>query len=98
MTEREIKLNKQYRAQIMRIMAAYYPASATAKQIRYSLLEYGLTNPGDISKHLYYLRDKGYIRYSDGSIRDIDDSEPIFISSSGIDLVEGTITDDGLYM
>lgn len=98
MTEREIKLNKQYRAQIMRIVAMFYPTPTTVKNIKLGLLEYGMTNQTEISKYLYYLSDKGYIKYSGSTAKGIEDNELIHITADGIDLVEGTTTDDGLYM
>ena len=95
---REILQNKQFRGQIMRIGAMFYPTPVTVRQIKISLQEYGIGTAADIIKHLVYLEGKSYISCESGTIGDNKDDDRIMITSKGIDLVEGTINDDGLYL
>ncbi len=92
-SEKEIILNKQHRGQIMRVASMFYPTPVSIRQIKISLAEYGITVTADTDKHLYYLADKGYIRQDDK-----DEGGLVYITSKGIDLVEGTIEDEGLYL
>lgn len=91
--ETKVRLNKQYRGQIMRTVARFYPTPITVKQIKLSLEEYGIRYKADIYKHLFYLEDKGYIKIKEET-KDRDGL--ITITSLGIDLIEGTIEDNGI--
>ena len=90
MTEREIKLNKEYRGRIMRLVAMFYPTPTSLKQLQIGLLEYGMSSQADIDKHLHYLEDRAYITRKEADMYNI--------TADGIDLIEGTKSDDGLLL
>ncbi len=94
----EAMQNKITRGHIMRIHVLLYPTRIRVSQIRQVLQRHGDTTCEDLAKHLYYLEDKGYIKSVEPALTsDIDDTM-FEITANGIDLAEGTINDDGLYM
>lgn len=93
---KNVMLNKQYRGQVLRVLALFYPTKVSYRQIKLSLLEYGITSAADIKKHIEYLKDKEYLRVERAS--EITDEDMILMTAKGVDLVEGTIFDDGLYL
>ena len=104
MDQREILKNRQYRGQIMRIVAMFYPDPVTVKQLKLGLQEYGLTYGADLDKHLHYLADDSdkesppYIRRTDGFLRELDDNDKIYITRAGIKLVEGSVQDEDILL
>lgn len=98
MDQKDVLRNKQYRGQIMRVVAMFYPSPTVIKQVKLALQEYGMNYLAEIDKHLFYLEDKGYIRRAEGFIRNFADDDKIYITAKGIDLIEGTIDDDGLLL
>lgn len=104
MDQREILKNRQFRGQIMRIVAMFYPAPVTIKQLKLALQEYGLTYTSEIDKHIHYLADDSdkesppYIRRADGFVKEITDDDKIFITRAGIKLVEGSVLDEDILL
>lgn|GEM_PF-1158795 len=102
MEQAEILKNRQFRGQIMRIVAMFYPDPVTVKQLKLSLREYGLAYSADLDKHIYYLADDSdtssppYIRRADGFIRELADDDKIYITKAGVKLMEGDVTDPGV--
>lgn len=88
----------------MRIVAMFYPAPVTVKQLKLALQEYGLAYTADLDKHIHYLADDSdkesppYIRRADGFIKELDDDDKIFITRAGIKLVEGSVQDDDILL
>lgn len=104
MDQKEILKNRQYRGQIMRIVAMFYPAPVTVKQLKLALQEYGLLYTADIDKHIHYLADDSdkknppYIRREDGFISELADDDKIYITKAGIKLIEGSIQDNDVLL
>jgi hypothetical protein len=98
MINKETMLNKKYRGEIMRILALFYPTPITVKQVKLSLLEYGINNGADTSKHLQYLLDKGYLNVDKEFVEDFKEEHMVRMSPKGIDLIEGTIVDEAIYL
>lgn len=104
MDQKEVLKNRQYRGQIMRIVAMFYPDPVTVKQLKLGLQEYGLAYTSEIDKHIHFLSDDSdkesppYIRRADGFIRELTDNDKIYITKAGIRLVEGSIQDDDVLL
>lgn len=98
MLPKETLLNRQYRGEVMRVLALFYPTPITTKQIKDSLLQYGINNAADTSRHLQYLLDKNYILVDKEFTQDFKDEHLVRMSPRGIDLIEGTISDDAIYL
>lgn len=98
MITKETMLNKKYRGEIIRILAIFYPTPITVKQVKNALLEYGISNGADTSKHLQYLLDKDYINVDKDFAEDFKQDNSVRLSPNGVDLVEGTIKDDAIYL
>ncbi|KYG90036.1 hypothetical protein A0U40_18705, partial [[Bacillus] sp. KCTC 13219] len=96
--------NRQYRGQIMRVVAMFYPAPVTVKQLKLALQEYGMTYGADIDKHIHYLADDAdkknppFIRIEDGFLKEVTDDDKVYITKAGIQLIEGDITDKGILL
>lgn len=98
MITKETMMNKKYRGEVMRVLALFYPTPITVKQIKLSLLEYGITNGADVSKHLQYLLDKNYIMVDKEFAEDFREEHLLRMSPAGVDLIEGSIDDDAIYL
>lgn len=104
MNQAEILKNRQYRGQIMRVVAMFYPAPVTVKQLKLALQEYGMTYGADIDKHIHYLADDTdkksppYIRVEDGFLRDVTEDDKVYITKTGIKLIEGSIVDSDVLL
>lgn len=104
MIQKDVLKNRQYRGQVMRIVAMFYPAPVTVKQLKLALQEYGLTYTADIDKHIHYLADDSdkrhppYVRREDGFIKELLDDDKIYITKTGIKLIEGSIQDDDVLL
>lgn len=98
MITKETMMNKKYRGEVMRVLALFYPTPITVKQIKLSLLEYGITNGADVAKHLQYLLDKNYIMVDKEFSEDFKEEHLLRMSPAGVDLIEGSIDDDAIYL
>lgn len=99
MTEVEISRNKAIRGYIMRSLVKGYQNTLLVRQITNSLIADGMIVSPDISKHLDYLRDGGYITFTDKSVNAYNayrKDAVIKLTKEGVDLVEGTIDDPGV--
>ena len=93
MTEVEISRNKAIRGYIMRSLVKGYQNTLLVRQITNSLIADGMIVSPDISKHLDYLRDGGYITFTDKSVNAYNayrKDAVIKLTKEGVDLVEGT--------
>lgn len=99
MTEVEISRNKAIRGYIMRSLVKGYQNTLLVRQITNSLIADGMIVSPDISKHLDYLRDGGYITFTDKSVNAYNayrKDAVIKLTKEGGDLVEGTTDDPGV--
>ncbi|BFH15191.1 MULTISPECIES: hypothetical protein [Paenibacillus] len=97
--EFQVQQNKAIRGYIMRSLARGNQNTLLCKQLSNALINDGLIVSPDISKHLDYLKEKGYIQFvgkhinsynvyrNDGAIR---------LTAKGVDLLENTIDDPGV--
>ena len=95
----EVEHNKTIRGYIIRSLVKGHQNALLIKQITNSLIADGMIISPDIGKHLEYLREAGYIAFTDKSVtaytayrRDA----VIKLTKLGVDLVEGTISDAGV--
>lgn len=98
-TEQEIKQNKAIRGYIVRALAKGTQNSLLVRQITNALLADNLITVPDISKHLSYLKDGGYIEFTDrraNSYNAYRRDAVIKLTKVGVDLVEGTREDPGV--
>lgn len=98
-TEIEVRQNKAIRGYVIRALVKGHQNALLIKQITNALVADGIIYTPDISKHLDYLHEAGYITYTDKSVtaytaykRDA----VIKLTKLGVDLVEGTIDDPGV--
>ena len=99
MTEVEISRNKAIRGYIMRSLVKGYQNTLLVRQITNSLIADGMIVSPDISKHLDYPRDGGYITFTDKSVNAYNayrKDAVIKLTKEGVDLVEGTTDDPGV--
>ena len=98
MDEVRIIKNKQLRGQIMRTMSLFYPDRVMVTNLKSSLMVRGLNDVSETYNHLHYLKDKGYIRVSEGLSKELKDDDLVEMTSRGVDLIEGTIDDPGVML
>lgn len=95
----EINQNKAIRGYILRCLVKGYNYSALVKQVTNAMQASRLILSPDISKHLGYLEDAGYIEFTDKKINAYNAysrDAVIRLTKEGVDLVEGTIEDAGV--
>lgn len=91
--------NKYIRGYILRALVNGSRNRAPVKQIADSLIARGTIIVPDISKHVDYLVKAGYVAYVDQKITAYSkyaSDGVIELTKAGVDLVEGTIDDDGV--
>lgn len=97
--ELEIKQNKAVRGYIIRSLVKGHQNSLLLRQITNALVADGLIIAPDISKHLDYLKEAGYICFVDKTVIAYNayrKDAVIKLTKEGVDLVEGTIDDLGV--
>lgn len=92
----EIVKNKRMRGQILRTLALFFPSPVDVAGLKSALLARGMIISADVSKTLYYLKDKDYIKISKNKITDIEDDDLVELTAKGVDLIEETIQDPGV--
>lgn len=93
------KQNKAIRGYIIRSLVKGFQNALLVRQISNALVAEGLIVSPDISKHLAYLEDSGYIRYTDKKVNSYTAymrDAVVQLTRKGIDLVEGTLEDAGV--
>lgn len=98
-TEREVKQNKAIRGYIIRSLVKGHQNSLLLRQITNALVADGLIVSPDISKHLDYLLEAGYISFTDKTVNAYNayrKDAVIKLTREGVDLVEGTTDDPGV--
>lgn len=97
--QEEIKRNKAIRGYIIRSLVKGYNYTAVTRQIAGALYASGLIISPDISKHIDYLMDAGYVEVTSEKIkayRTYKDDTIIKLTKEGVDLAEGTRNDPGV--
>lgn len=95
----QVKQNKAIRGYIMRALARGNQNTLLCKQITNALLNDGLIVSPDISKHLDYLKEKGYIQFAGKNVNSYNiyrNDGAIRLTAKGVDLIEDTISDPGV--
>ncbi len=93
------KENQAIRGYIMRSLARGNKNTLLCRQISSALINDGLIISPDISKHIGYLEEKGYVEITNEKIKSYNVYEndgAIRLTAKGIDLLEGTIDDPGV--
>lgn len=99
MTEQEVNKNKAIRGYIIRALAKGNQNTLLVRQITNALVADGLIYSPDISKHLEYLEEAGYIVFTARTANAYNayrKDAVIKLSRKGVDLLEGTIEDPGV--
>ena len=99
MTEQEVSKNKAIRGYIIRALAKGSNNSLLIRQITNALVADGLIYSPDISKPVAYLREAGYIDFTDrraNAYNAYRRDSVIKLTRKGVDLLEGTIDDPGV--
>jgi len=95
----QVKQNKAIRGYIMRALARGNQNTLLSKQIVNALLNDGLIVSPDISKHLDYLKEKGYIEFTGKNFNSYNvyrNDGAMRLTAKGVDLLEDTISDLGV--
>ena len=95
----EIRQNKAIRGYIIRCLVKGYNNTALARQLSNAMISSSLIISPDISKYLDYLQGAGYIEFSDKKVTAYNaytNDAVIKLTKAGVDLAEGTITDNGV--
>ena len=97
--EFQVQQNKAIRGYIMRSLARGNQNTLLYKQISNALINDGLIVSPDISKHLDYLKEKGYIQFVGKNVNSYNvfrNDGAIRLTAKGVDLLEDTISDPGV--
>lgn len=90
--------NKAQRGKIIRTLGLFYPDPMELSALKSTLIQSGQINVAETEKHLHYLKGKDYITMDDGFLKDTTEDDLICLTSTGVDLVEGTIDDPGVML
>lgn len=97
--EAEVAQNKAIRGYIIRTLVKGNQNALLIRQITNALMADALIISPDIGKHLDYLKEAGYIAYTDKMVTSYNAyrrDAVIKLTKLGVDLVEGTIDDPGV--
>lgn len=95
----EVKNNKAIRGYILRGLVKGYNNALLVRQITNALMGDGLILTPDIGKYLDYLEDGGYLEFANAKVNAYNaykNDAIVRLTKKGVDLVEGTIEDDGI--
>lgn len=98
-TEQEANKNKAIRGYIIRSLAKGNQNTLLVRQITNALVADGLIYSPDISKHIEYLVEAGYIMFTSRSANAYNayrKDAVIKLTRRGVDLLEDTIQDPGI--
>lgn len=97
--DREVSKNKAIRGYIVRSLVKGNQNALLLRQITNALVAEGMIVSPDISKHLDYLKEAGYIVFTDRRVTAYNayaKDAVVKLTRTGVDLVEGTIEDPGV--
>jgi hypothetical protein len=92
-----VQHNKAVRGYIMRSLVKGHNNSLLCRQLVNVMVNDSIIISPDISKHLDYLKNKGYIEYTNDRINSYNayaNDAVIRLTVEGIDLLEGSVPDD----
>lgn len=99
MNELKVSRNKAIRGYIIRSLVKGHQNTLLLRQITNALVADGMIVSPDISKHLDYLKEGGYITFVDRSVNAYNayrKDAVVKLTKKGVDLVENTIEDPGV--
>ena len=99
LTEQDVSRNKAIRGYIIRALAKGNHNALLVRQITNALVADGLIYSPDISKHLEYLEEAGYITFTSrvaNAYNAYRKDAVIKLTRRGVDLLESTIDDPGV--
>ena len=99
MQEQEVSKNKAIRGYIIRALAKGNQNTLLVRQITNALVGDGYILSPDISKHLAYLEEAGYLAFTAQTANAYNAyrrDAVVKLTKEGVDLVEGTIHDPGV--
>lgn len=94
-----IARNKAIRGYIIRSLAKGNNNTLLCRQLTNIMSDDGVVISPDISKYLDYLKEKGYIEFTNKKVTSYTaylNDATIRLTAKGVDLVEGTIEDAGV--
>lgn len=97
--QEDIKRNKAIRGFIIRSLVKGFNYTALTRQIAGALYSAGMIISPDISKHIDYLVDAGYVEITGEKVsayRTYKDDAVLKLTKEGVDLAEGTTEDPGV--
>lgn len=97
--ETQVQENKMVRGYILRCLAKGSRYQLLVRQIANIMINSGVIISPDIGKPLAYLEEGGYITYPDQKVNSYNAYSKdaiVKLTKSGIDLVEGTLEDEGV--
>ncbi|MBG9567452.1 hypothetical protein [Brevibacillus agri] len=97
MDGRDIAHNKAVRGYIMRSLAKGFNNTLLCRQLVNVMISDGIIVSPDISKHLDYLVNKGYIEFTNKKVNSYTayaNDATIRLTVDGVDLLEGSRPDD----
>ena len=97
--EQEVTKNKAIRGYIIRALAKGNNNALLVRQITIALVADGLIYSPDISKHIEYLQEAGYVAFTSRTANAYNayrKDAVIKLTKEGVDLLEGTIDDPGV--
>lgn len=95
----EVQHNKSIRGYIVRSLVKGYNNTALTRQLSNAMIASGLVISPDITKHLDYLVDAGYVEFTDQKVTAYtaySKDAVVRLTKKGVDLVEGTTDDPGV--
>jgi SOS-response transcriptional repressor LexA len=99
MEQTNVSKNKAIRGYILRSLGRVTNQTILVRQISNALQADGLIISPEISQHIEYLREKGYIEICNAKTKTYNvfrDDGAIRLTAKGVDLLEGTIDDPGV--
>lgn len=99
LTEQEVSKNKAIRGYIIRALAKGNQNALLVRQVTNALVADGLIYSPDISKHIGYLEEAGYIVFTNRTANAYNayrKDAVIKLTKKGVDLLENTIEDPGV--
>ena len=89
------------RGMLLAMLYDHQSAAVMLRTLEYAIMQDDPHISTEIDAHVYYLADKGYVKvYHDGEEMTLASNPPrdalIRLTAKGIDLMEGTIEDDGV--
>lgn len=97
--EIQVKQNKAIRGYIIRSLVKGFQNALLVRHIVNAMVADGIIISPDISKHLQYLEEAGYIAFTDSKVNSYTayaKDAVVKLTKQGVDLVEGTTCDPGV--